>query len=892
MPEKRKPYYFGRVFFPGETKPIPDEVRFQPLGDHVRNVMELVKRWDMTGFPYPQDSLERVLEAAKIHDMAKPEKFSIQSKPKPDGQFKEYSYSFKGHRFSAKSKHKRWGEWAQALAVGHHSFSVEDVAEDIYKLKKNPEYADFFIQDSLIYARELYILEMCDQIEAELACRVMGDEDQADARTFMEFTIAPQGDGQYRIDPWPFQSREPIAMTFRYWSCSPREFDPEGLLQQCAEERNGKKVADLGKTLDDIVKNRWWQQYTGTYNDAEPIAVTLAPYPDEERPQDFTALSFYQAIKGPDCTPNPMQEAMFQAIYAPENQQDSPAILLKSPTGTGKTEAVLFPAIAAGYRVILPLPARSLIDDQRGRIEGYLKQLSRLQPGREFSLVVDTGSQMYRLIYQNGEEVGQGRSAYNKRRHLYKGDVILTTLDKFLYRYFAFGDRNKSFVFPLRIHEAVSHQKKTLICFDEAHSYEQVAFTNFQGLVRALYEAGRAVVLMTATMPPQVEEYFDYLEKLDFAREAVQSHPRGLSWRQDIPIYVEREDGQRDSAGFQAQVAQLVLEQWAARPGGRILVVVETVRDAVKVYEQVKKDLGNNGDKTGQFLFLYHGRIAQELRPALYQRIKARDDQGLPYIVITTSAIEVGCDLNAEVLITQICPPENLIQRVGRCNRRGNVADAQVIIVGNEIPDFANTLDGESWQRYQETLAGLERFDLTAIAACIHHSPHIDDYRVVEVFSMLHSYVYEGDQTCEPTHREGLIPTRSWEPSVELRFLLSDKAHHSVAVPISRLASKRGQQYAFTCLVETHYNQETYQREERRPSWGAAYQKNLLVKIANCKDLVPDAYEYDPELGFVELPKVFSAQWTDGAKVRIKYEEEGKNGKYVAILHYTKPLDQ
>ncbi len=49
--------------------------------------------------------------------------------------------------------------------------------------------------------------------------------------------------------------------------------------------------------------------------------------------------------------------------------------------------------------------------------------------------------------------------------------MILTTIDKFLYRYFAFGDKQKSFIFPLRI-----HQEKSLICFDEAHSYDDLAF--------------------------------------------------------------------------------------------------------------------------------------------------------------------------------------------------------------------------------------------------------------------------------------------------------------------------------------------------------------------------------------------------------------------------------
>ncbi|MFM7852837.1 MAG: hypothetical protein ACKO96_13205, partial [Flammeovirgaceae bacterium] len=125
-----------------------------------------------------------------------------------------------------------------------------------------------------------------------------------------------------------------------------------------------------------------------------------------------------------------------------------------------------------GYRLFLPLPTRSLLEDQKERIEKYLKTFSGLpiNQGREFSLVVDTGSQMYRYIYQNGEQVKRN---INPRRHLYKGDVILTTLDKFLYRYFAFGDKQKSFIFPLRI-----HQDKTLICFDNSSGIVAVIKTS------------------------------------------------------------------------------------------------------------------------------------------------------------------------------------------------------------------------------------------------------------------------------------------------------------------------------------------------------------------------------------------------------------------------------
>lgn len=428
-PERRHPYNFGRVFFPNpnnphEHNPIPTQVLFQPLGNHVRNVMRLVQNWKLDDFPGSNSqeheaSQQRVLQAAKIHDVGKPQKFELQVATTPQGKFKEYIYSFRGHRFLASSP----DAWVQALARGHHDFSVGDISRDAYSLKKVLEeekqkqkhYADILsalASDPLTYARELYILEMCDQIEAELACRVIGDEQQAESRTFMDYTITKDDSepGAYWIDPWPFSANQKLMeLTFEHWSMRLSGED-RAELQKCLQ---GNRDTDLGKELDRIAKH-WWQSQQGQPEKQTPRKARLKPYPAAVTSQTGDCQFWYQQLIGFD--PNPMQAEMFDAIT-----NHNPAILLKSPTGSGKLESVLFPALAKGYRLFLPLPARSLLEDQKQRVEKYLKQFSKLQPGREVSLVVDTGSQMRRWVYRNGEEINL---RINSQRHLYKGDVI------------------------------------------------------------------------------------------------------------------------------------------------------------------------------------------------------------------------------------------------------------------------------------------------------------------------------------------------------------------------------------------------------------------------------------------------------------------------------------
>lgn len=883
---------FGRVFFPRQdNRTIPDQILFQPLGNHVANVRKLVHHWRRDDFSKsdPTKPLKRVSEAAGLHDIGKPQRFGVSIKAQMNGKI-EFGYSFKGHRFLASAPEQ---PWVESLAKGHHDYSVHDICRDTYILKtllskledtdprreEAEKYKHILESDPLSYARELYILEMCDQIEAEIACRFYEDKEQAESRSFMDFTITKLDKGTFVLDPWIFETDDDIELALSSWVMP---FPDEIRAALLKADRNDD--ATLTKRLQKAVE-QWWQQQPRNLKSKKCTVIIKRLPKDEQRKLD--SQSIYHAVGG--FAPNSMQRELVEALN--REKHPYPAIMLKAPTGTGKTEAIVFPSLANDYRLILVLPTRSLLEDQRERIHGYLEKFSTLEHNRnrEISLVVDTGAEMDRWLYINGEVK---KPKVRPRRHLYKGNIILTTLDKFLYRYFSFGDRQKSFIFPHRI-----NRENTLICFDEAHSYDDISFTNFQSLVRSLYEAGRSMVLMTATMPLQLEkEYFDYLQVIDHTNQSLNQPKRSLSWLRDIKCYQEI-DGEKNFVNFQNQVSQLILQEWQAKPDRRILAVVETVRDAAAIYQQLEEQLRSNKEESDRFLFLYHGRIADQLRPELYKAIKQRDNDKNPYILVTTSAIEVGCDLNAEILISQLCPPENLIQRAGRCNRRGDVKDAKVIVVGDHIPEFANTLDETGWQNYQDTLRNLKVFDTKTIADCISHEPHVDDYRVVELFSMLHDYVYGADLTCKPTHERGLIPTRSWEPSAELRLTLPDNQYHSISVPISRLAEKNGQQYAYTCAFERRYDKENTRWYDTSIGWGSAYEKDIVIRIDHdlgefIFDSLPP-YSYNSDYGFVELPKIFSATWIDEAEVKLKYEVNKRNGnKHIAIISYVKSLDK
>lgn len=345
--------------------------------------------------------------------------------------------------------------YAQALIRGHHDYSTREVVSA----------AGGFETEDLRrrFPEDLFLLMMADQLEAELAVRLF-EEKVGEVRPFVEFDLLPEPQEPhcFRLDPWPFREEE-VALDFLAY------FRPLGDADQARVTEWGRGLAQAlgeGKEPDEFHLER--------------RRVVLRPW--RSRGCNWDDAHTFFGLFG--LHPRPLQERVFQLA------EGDLAHLLFAPTGTGKTEAALFPALARGERVVFVLPTRSLVDDLEGRISRYLQTLADRED-RPKSLVVDTGHRQARTVFRPGEKPLETRG-----QHLYHADVILTTLDKLLYRYFGYASGVKSYVFPKRIHDG-----KTLFVFDEVHLYEGTAWVNFRHLVAALSEGGVRLLIMSATMP-------------------------------------------------------------------------------------------------------------------------------------------------------------------------------------------------------------------------------------------------------------------------------------------------------------------------------------------------------------------------------------------------------
>ncbi len=105
----------------------------------------------------------------------------------------------------------------------------------------------------------------------------------------------------------------------------------------------------------------------------------------------------------------------------------------------------------------------------------------------------------------------------------------------------------------------------------------------------------------------------------------------------------------------------------AHKPGTLTLAVFNTVDRAVRVHKALSKKAAN--------VLLIHSRFRPPDREAIIRKLLAKPPaEGT--IAVATQVVEAGVDVSARVLFTDLAPWASLVQRFGRCNRRGEYSAA------------------------------------------------------------------------------------------------------------------------------------------------------------------------------------------------------------------------
>ncbi len=98
--------------------------------------------------------------------------------------------------------------------------------------------------------------------------------------------------------------------------------------------------------------------------------------------------------------------------------------------------------------------------------------------------------------------------------------------------------------------------------------------------------------------------------------------------------------------------------------GTLTLAVVNRVSRAQQIFEELLKN-GRTKDDTS----VLHSRFREGDRRARMMLLDEKQDR----IIVATQVVEAGVDVSARTLITELAPWPSLVQRLGRCNRRGSM---------------------------------------------------------------------------------------------------------------------------------------------------------------------------------------------------------------------------
>lgn len=315
-------------------------------------------------------------------------------------------------------------------------------------------------------------------------------------------------------------------------------------------------------------------------------------------------------------------------------------IIAVAPTGSGKTEASLLWASTKreNERIIYLLPTRVTSNAIYKRLSKYF--------GIENTAVIHSSAYFLRKeIDDNYTKID-----YLKDKTFFK-NVNICTVDQILTLGFNLGFWEiKTF-----------HLINAKVIIDEIHLYQPYTLGLIVSTIKYMRkEFGTKFYIMSATMPKKLN---------NLLQKALENNYNVIK---DTELLEEsRNEFQVRESGIDDLNEEISRE---IKAGKKILIVVNTVNEAIRLFEKYEKM------KDILDIICYHSRFIQK------DRVKKEDDifecekENKPIMLIATQVVEVSLDIDFDVLFTENAPIDAIVQRAGRINRKREKNETKVIV--------------------------------------------------------------------------------------------------------------------------------------------------------------------------------------------------------------------
>lgn len=264
---------------------------------------------------------------------------------------------------------------------------------------------------------------------------------------------------------------------------------------------------------------------------------------------------------------------------------------------------------------------------------------------------------------------------------------------RFLAATIAVGTIDQALLGALKVrHAHMRHAllARSLLVVDEVHASDAYMTVLLEKLLQAHLKTGGQAMLLSATLgatartrylsigypkkhaPPSLADACAAPYPAVSFRNASGIHLQPVAGNpQHKTVYWETLDAMDDPVHIASLAAQ------AAAQGARVLVVRNTVPAAVATLKALEQLTSAQGDdwlfKVDGISTVHHSRYSRQDRPLLDQAVEAQlgktrqDSQGR--VIIGTQTLEQSLDIDADLLITDLCPMDVLLQRLGRLHR-------------------------------------------------------------------------------------------------------------------------------------------------------------------------------------------------------------------------------
>jgi len=390
--------------------------------------------------------------------------------------------------------------------------------------------------------------------------------------------------------------------------------------------------------------------------------------------------AFFRRATGHD--PYPFQEKLATCARLPE--------LIDIPTGLGKTDAVVLawlwrrrfagPEVkeATPRRLVYCLPMRVLVEQTRDKAKKWLDKLGMLaNEGAGDTHPVDgwaagqgdKGNRIAATVLMGGENKDEW-DLYPER-----DAIIIGTQDMLLSRALNRGYGMSRYRWP--VHFGLLNND-CLWVMDEVQlmgvgvetSAQIQAFCRLFGTVNRVQ-----YIWMSATVGEKQLETVDHpkpsagwqkltLDPEELSLPTVQMKFGAKKPLKKASLTLVKEN---EKTSYSRELASLIISRH--KKGTLTLVVVNRVDRAQEIY----KELLNQG-RTENDAAVLHSRFREGDRKERLQLLDENQDR----IIVATQVVEAGVDKSAHTLISELAPWPSLVQRFGRCNRRGKYDDALI----------------------------------------------------------------------------------------------------------------------------------------------------------------------------------------------------------------------